>query len=43
MVADAKTKIAGSQEIQRIVAIRLKEIATLLSRPTITAAEKAKL
>jgi chromosome segregation ATPase len=42
-VADSKTKIAGAQEVQRIVAIRMKEIATLLARPTITAAEKSKL
>jgi hypothetical protein len=42
-IADSKTKIAGAQEIQRIVAIRMKEIATLMARSTITAAEKAKL
>lgn len=42
-IADSKTKIAGAQEVQRIIAIRMKEIATLQSRPTITAAEKAKL
>ena len=42
-IADSKTKIAGAQEIQRIIAVRMKEIATLLSRPTVTAAEKAKL
>jgi len=42
-IADAKTKIAGAQEIQRILAIRMKEIATLLARPTIQAGEKAKL
>jgi hypothetical protein len=43
MIMDGKTRIAGSQEIQRIVAIRMKEISTLLARPTITAAEKEKL
>jgi len=42
-VADAKTKIAGAQEVQRIIAVRMKEIATLMTRPTITAGEKAKL
>jgi hypothetical protein len=40
---DAKTQIAGAQEVQRIVAVRMKEIATLVARPTITAAEKTKL
>jgi hypothetical protein len=39
-IADAKTKIAGAQEVQRIVAVRMKEIATLLARPTITTGEK---
>lgn len=42
-IADAKTKIAGAQEVQRIIAVRMKEIATLMARPTITSAEKAKL
>jgi hypothetical protein len=42
-IMDAKTKISGAQEIQRILAVRLKEIATLTARPTITAAEKTKL
>jgi len=42
-IMDSKTKISGSQEIQRIVAVRLKEIATLTGRTTITATEKAKL
>lgn len=42
-IGDSKTKIAGAQEIQRIIAIRQKEIATLLSRPTIAPAEKTKL
>jgi len=42
-IADSKTKIAGAQEVQRIVAIRMKEIATLLARPTVTAAEKTRL
>jgi hypothetical protein len=42
-IADSKTKIAGAQEVQRIIAVRMKEIATLMARPTITAAEKAKL
>jgi chromosome segregation ATPase len=42
-IADSKTKIAGAQEVQRIIAVRMKEIATLMSRPTVTAAEKAKL
>jgi len=40
---DSKTKISGAQEIQRIIAVRMKEIATLLSRPSITSAEKTKL
>jgi len=40
---DAKTQIAGAQEVQRIIAVRMKEIATLVARPTITAAEKTKL
>jgi len=42
-VSDSKTKIAGAQEVQRIVAVRMKEIATLMARATIQAAEKAKL
>lgn len=42
-IADAKTKIAGAQEVQRIIAVRMKEIATLLARPTIETAEKGKL
>lgn len=42
-IADSKTKIAGAQEVQRIVAVRMKEIATLMARATITAGEKAKL
>jgi chromosome segregation ATPase len=42
-IADAKTKIAGAQEIQRIISVRMKEIATLMARPTITAGEKSKL
>ena len=42
-IADAKTKIAGAQEVQRIIAVRMKDIATLMARPTITAPEKAKL
>lgn len=42
-IADSKTKIAGAQEVQRIVAVRMKEIATLLARPTVTAGEKSKL
>jgi len=42
-IMDAKTKISGAQEIQRILAVRMKEIATLTARPTITAAEKTKL
>lgn len=42
-ITDSKTRVAGAQEIQRIVAVRMKEIATLMSRSTITAAEKAKL
>jgi chromosome segregation ATPase len=39
-IADAKTKIAGAQEVQRIIAVRMKEVATLLARPTITTGEK---
>jgi hypothetical protein len=42
-IADSKTKIAGAQEVQRILAVRMKEIATLMARPTITTGEKAKL
>jgi len=42
-ISDSKTKIAGAQEVQRIIAVRMKEIVTLLSRPTITPAEKTKL
>jgi hypothetical protein len=42
-ILEAKTKISASTEIQRIVAVRMKEITTLLSRPTITVAEKTKL
>jgi hypothetical protein len=42
-IADSKTKIAGAQEVQRIVAVRMKEIATLMARATITAGEKSKL
>jgi len=42
-IADSKTKIAGAQEIQRIVAVRLKEIATLAARTTVTTGEKTKL
>jgi hypothetical protein len=42
-IMDSKTRISGSQEIQRIIAVRMKEISTLLARPTITAAEKTKL
>jgi len=42
-IADSKTKIAGAQEVQRIIAVRMKEIATLMARPTITTGEKSKL
>merc|ERR1711990_528289 len=42
-IADAKTRISGAQEVQRIVAVRMKEIATLMARVTISAAEKTKL
>jgi len=42
-ISDSKTKIAGAQEVQRIISVRMKEIATLLSRPTITTGEKVKL
>jgi len=42
-IADSKTKIAGAQEIQRIISIRMKEISTLMARPTIAPAEKSKL
>jgi hypothetical protein len=42
-IMDSKTKISGAQEIQRIIAVRMKEIDTLLSRPTVTATEKTKL
>ena len=42
-ISDSKTKIAGAQEVQRIISVRMKEIATLLSRPTVTTGEKVKL
>jgi chromosome segregation ATPase len=42
-ITDAKTKISGAEEIKRIMSVREKEIATLLSRTTITAGEKEKL
>jgi predicted nucleic acid-binding Zn-ribbon protein len=42
-IMDCKTRVSGAQEIQRIIAVRMKEISTLLSRPTITASEKTKL
>jgi hypothetical protein len=42
-IMEAKTRISGAQEIQRIIAVRMKEVTTLLSRPTITASEKSKL
>lgn len=42
-IMESKTRISGAQEVQRILAVRMKEIATLLARPTITAAEKTKL
>jgi chromosome segregation ATPase len=42
-IMDAKTRISGAQEIQRIIAVRMKEITTLLSRTTITSSEKTKL
>jgi len=42
-IMDSKTKISGAQEIQRIIAVRMKEIGTLLSRPSITVSEKTKL
>lgn len=42
-ISESKTRISGAQEIQRLIATRLKEITTLLSRPTVTATEKTKL
>merc|ERR1719331_1207267 len=42
-IMDAKTRISGAQEIQRIIAVRMKEITTLLARTTITSGEKTKL
>jgi chromosome segregation ATPase len=42
-IAESKTKIAGAQEVQRIISVRMKEIATLLARPTIPPAEKTKI
>lgn len=40
---ESKTRISAAQEITRIISIREKEISTLLSRTTITAAEKTRL
>jgi hypothetical protein len=40
---EAKTKVSAATEMQRLWSLRLKELATLLSRSTISAAEKAKL
>jgi len=42
-IAESKTRISGAEEITRIVEVRMKEIATLLTRATITAEEKSKL
>lgn len=42
-ILEAKTKIGAAQEVQRIMTVRMKEITTLLARPTITVAEKTKL
>lgn len=42
-IVEAKTKISAATELERIMTQRLKEIATLIARVTITAAEKAKL
>lgn len=42
-IMESKTRVSGAQEVQRILAVRLKEIATLLSRQTISAQEKTKL
>jgi chromosome segregation ATPase len=40
---ECKTSISAAEEITRIMTIRIKEIATLLSRTTITSVEKTKL
>jgi len=42
-ILDCKTRISAAQEIQRIISVRLKEIATLLARSTIASAEKTRL
>jgi hypothetical protein len=42
-IMEAKTKVSAATEMQRLWSLRLKELATLLSRSTITAAEKTKL
>lgn len=42
-IMESKTRISGAQEIQRIIAVRMKEVSTLISRPTVTASEKSKL
>lgn len=42
-ILESKTKMGAAQEVQRIMSVRMKEITTLLARPTITVAEKAKL
>merc|ERR1711981_436496 len=42
-IAEAKVRISGAQEIVRILTIRIKEIATLITRTTITVQEKTRL
>jgi hypothetical protein len=40
---ECKTSISAAEEITRIMTIRIKEIATLISRTTITTTEKTRL
>lgn len=42
-ITEAKVRISGAQEIVRILTIRIKEIATLITRTTITVQEKTRL
>lgn len=42
-ILECKTAISAAEEITRIMTIRVKEIATLISRTTITNVEKTKL
>jgi len=42
-ITESKVRISGAQEIVRILTIRIKEIATLITRTTITVQEKTRL